>query len=235
MSIGSNPCLSASSDGNMSGSKSPIIAEPRSFTNSGFVRSSAPEKSIREKNTKIKNNLLLFSSSSTYLWGWWWGCWASAGWVVGWLSCCCSSRSWWRAGTGPGGSCWSTPRPRSPIRRPRSSRRSANVRISIWFDRIREREREGETYLSVTRGVVRRTDVRPDHVGRHRVVHLKKRKEKGGGWWVFQKIFQRLESLSRALPRQGERDKEREREIESIAFTVDRFGFEEEGEQGAAD
>lgn len=49
MSMGSRPCLRASSDGNMSGSKSPIIAEPRSFTNSGFVRSSAPEKSAERK------------------------------------------------------------------------------------------------------------------------------------------------------------------------------------------
>lgn len=48
MSMGSRPCLRASSDGRRSGSKSPIIAVPRSFTNSGFVRSSAPEKSANE-------------------------------------------------------------------------------------------------------------------------------------------------------------------------------------------
>lgn len=45
----------------------------------------------------------------------------------------------------------------------------------------REREEKRRAYLRVTRGVVRRTDVRPDHVGRHRGVHLKKRKEKEGG------------------------------------------------------
>lgn len=44
-----------------------------------------------------------------------------------------------------------------------------------------EREEKRRAYLRVTGGVVRRTDVRPDHVGRHRGVHLKKRKEKEGG------------------------------------------------------
>lgn len=59
MSIGSRPCLRASSDGNMSGSKSPIIAEPRSFTNSGFVRSSAPEKSAKTRDWKLPSPFLL--------------------------------------------------------------------------------------------------------------------------------------------------------------------------------
>lgn len=55
------------------------------------------------------------------------------------------------------------------------------IRSSVKKNAEREREEKRRAYLRVTRGVVRRTDVRPDHVGRHRGVHLKKRKEKEGG------------------------------------------------------